>query len=372
LKIINFIPTLGLGGAEKFLVQLCNTLAKDEKNKVTLCTLYGPEHNDNNLIKELNPKVELVQFNKKSGFSLGAIFAIIRYLMNERPDVVNSHIGAIKYLLFAIILIRKTAFFHTIHTYPEKEEKNKLVVFVKKILSKSKRLNLIALSEISVKNAQLFYNLDFVKAIPNGISFKTFEDQDVKNDLVKLRFDSETKLIAHVGRIHPVKNQKMMTDAFRTLFAEGLNIALIFIGYSTEEHKDIEKSLFSEKSKNIHFLGKKSNAISYVKYCDGFTLSSFYEGFPISLLESLSVGTIPLCVPVGGIPDIISHGYNGFLSKDSSSENYLNMLRIFADLSHSEINRYRENAVKSYLEKFTMVDCANEYQKFYIQKLIKN
>ena len=43
---------------------------------------------------------------------------------------------------------------------------------------------------------------------------------------------------------------------------------------------------------------------------------------PVTLLEALSVGCIPICSPVGGIVNVVKHGVNGLLSKDSTEEEY--------------------------------------------------
>ena len=40
---------------------------------------------------------------------------------------------------------------------------------------------------------------------------------------------------------------------------------------------------------------------------DAFCLTSVYEGLPISLLEAISCGCVPVCTPVGGITEVVHH-----------------------------------------------------------------
>ena len=46
---------------------------------------------------------------------------------------------------------------------------------------------------------------------------------------------------------------------------------------------------------------------------DAFILPSYTEGLPISILEAMSYGLPILSTPVGGIPEIVENGVNGFL-----------------------------------------------------------
>ena len=84
-------------------------------------------------------------------------------------------------------------------------------------------------------------------------------------------------------------------------------------------------------------------------YADAMCLPSIWEGLPVTLLESLSVGCIPICSPVGGIVDVVTHGYNGLLSKDSSEEQYYKVLKEYMDMSDERHKEIRNNCVESFV-----------------------
>ena len=57
-------------------------------------------------------------------------------------------------------------------------------------------------------------------------------------------------------------------------------------------------------------------------------LTSTFEGMPISLLEALSAGAVPICTPVGGIINIVAKNI-GFLSEDVSKDPYTKALQSY-------------------------------------------
>lgn len=47
------------------------------------------------------------------------------------------------------------------------------------------------------------------------------------------------------------------------------------------------------------------------KSLDIFVLPSHFEGLPMSLLECMSFGVVPMVTPVGSIPEVVTDGING-------------------------------------------------------------
>ncbi len=65
--------------------------------------------------------------------------------------------------------------------------------------------------------------------------------------------------------------------------------------------------------KQYNYLENCTIPLEYLKMGDAYALCSSYEGMPISLIEAIGVGCIPVCTPVGGIVDVVHNGENGFL-----------------------------------------------------------
>lgn len=72
----------------------------------------------------------------------------------------------------------------------------------------------------------------------------------------------------------------------------------------------------------VSALGKISTADkeSLLDASHVFVLPSYAEGFPMSLIEAMTVGLPAICSDVGGVSDSLQHGVNGFLVKPRSSD----------------------------------------------------
>lgn len=60
--------------------------------------------------------------------------------------------------------------------------------------------------------------------------------------------------------------------------------------------------------------------IELLNKSDAYILPSYKEGLPISILEAMSYGMPIISTPVGGIPEIVSNGENGYLFEPGNKE----------------------------------------------------
>lgn len=357
MKIIEFIPQLGSGGGERFTVDLCNELA--ERNEVILCLSHSLDkigfYKD-----DINEKIRVVCFNKKAGMDLGLLFRFYKFVKKEKPNVVHTHLSAIEYTILANYLCRDTFFFHTVHNDAEKETMGlRISRIVRKFMFGKKRTCPVTISKESQKSFELFYGMS-APMIPNGRNIPSnLEVSNVVCDEIKrYKETSHTKILVHLAHIDKVKRQHISAKAVDRLTKEGYDIAILYIGKQRE--KEILAQIESINNPRIHLLGEKNNPLEYLKMADAFCLCSEYEGFPISLIEAIGVGCVPICTPVGGIVNVIKNRVNGFLTDDISEKSFYSTLKQYLDLSESEKNTMRQMATASYAP-YSMTECASKY-----------
>ena len=125
-------------------------------------------------------------------------------------------------------------------------------------------------------------------------------------------------------------------------------------------YETVEKYL----GERIFYLGERDDIPQLMYNSDAMCLPSIWEGLPVTLLEALSVGCIPICSPVGGIPNVVVDGVNGFLSESSNEDDYGKTVRQFLLLTEKDLNLIKENCKQSF-SKYDIINTSEKYLKYY-------
>lgn len=73
-------------------------------------------------------------------------------------------------------------------------------------------------------------------------------------------------------------------------------------------------------SDRVRFVGFVVDVDRYYAVADVFVMSSHTEGSPMALMEAMAFGLPVVATAVGGIPDIVQNGINGYLVPPAEPE----------------------------------------------------
>lgn len=364
MKILQIIFSLASGGAERFVVDLSNELSKN--NDVTLLTLKNDKvdvENRNFYKFDLSSRVKYMNLGLGDGFHPLYLIQIYKVIKDFNPDVVHFHgENMIMYCYLACMLLGKgMTFVQTIHTDLFHGYTNKFYKLAYHTLALRGKLRWAALSTTNYNQLKAVYPKAKGRCIFNGRApmTPTAKFDDVKKEISALKDNADTKVILHVARCSPPKNQKLLISSFNALRKQGRNAILLIIGahFDTDEGKQ----LVAMAGEGIHFLGTRTNIADYMLNSDFFVLSSSYEGMPITLLEAMLSGTPMVSTPVTGAVDVIN-GKNGILSKDLTEASYVAALNEMLD----NLDQYKAEAMKEKDNSpYTIKHCAEQYMEFY-------
>ena len=149
--------------------------------------------------------------------------------------------------------------------------------------------------------------------------FKPFKNMELR---YKYAIGENEILILFVGYLDTFKGIFELIDAFYEINKKNKNVKLMMVG--TGPKKDEIKKKVSKLNLEdfVIFTGKISpvEMYNYYQAADIFVLPSYTEGLPISVLEAMACGLPIVTTNVGGIPEVIEDGLNGFIinSKDEN------------------------------------------------------
>lgn len=361
MKILEIVLSLSNGGAERFVVDLSNEMSKSDD--VTLLVLKDFKLENNGFYKnEVSDKVNLINLGFNNGFKFSYLIAIMKTIQIIDPDIVHFHDVADKYCLLPIIFhTSKTTFVQTIHNDINSLYKDIFHKFTIGLLGKLKHLSFATISDQNNKDFKVAYPNTLNKMIYNGrAQLKKSMDFDlVKNEISRMQPNESTLVIIHIARCAPQKNQELLINSFNNWIKSGANAILLVIGSGFESKSG--EHLKSISCENIHFIGPKSNVADYLLCADAFALSSLFEGMPITVIESMSLGVPVLSTPVCGIVDTIEDNENGCISKDFTEDSYLEMLKRFG----SNYTTLKNNCSQRQTNTFSIEFCAKSYLEYF-------
>jgi glycosyltransferase involved in cell wall biosynthesis len=153
-----------------------------------------------------------------------------------------------------------------------------------------------------------------VTCIRNGIDL---EGKSVQTDRWRTRkelgIDSGTCLIGTVGRLTPVKGIAYLLQAARILLRQGVNVKVLVVGDGNIRLDLMTQTHDLGITQSVVFLGHREDTDALLLALDIFVLPSLSEGIPMALLEAMAACRAVVASRVGGIPEIVDDGIEGFL-----------------------------------------------------------
>lgn len=107
------------------------------------------------------------------------------------------------------------------------------------------------------------------------------------------------------------------------------NIDFIFVYAGADKLEgEFEKRVMAAGLENrFEYLGYVSNKFQFFEKIDLFILPSYLEGMPTVILEAMAYNKPVISTFVGGIPEVISHGVNGFLCHSGDVECFVKSIK---------------------------------------------
>lgn len=314
---------------------------------------------------------------------LKAFFDIWRIIKKYNPLIVHTHsskaglMGRLAAKLAGTPIIVHTPHGHVFFGYFG-PLKTKLFIILEKLASRITE-KIVALTNREKKDHILFKiaEEDKFSVIYSGIELNILKESssEEKQNLKKeLGIPENSLIVGTAGRLVPVKGPEFLVKASKYIISKYPDTYFMFTGDGPLEQDLKRKALEMGISDNIIFLGWRDDLAKIISIYDIFVLPSLNEGMGRVLVEAMALGKSIVASNVGGIPDLIVHGKNGFLVPPKNPKELAKYIQVL--LEDKDKREKMGLAGKEMAYNFTserMVEkIANLYKKLLTQKNIRS
>ena len=300
-NILMATQSLGIGGIETHIVELCRGIKEKYKNiNIVVCSNGGFYEKELEQINVKHIKVPLHNSNLKN--ILKSYKMLKKIIEEENINIVHAHTRVAAMICDSICKKKKISFYTTVHfDYDTKFPFNKLSKWGDKTLAVSKDLKEYVVKNYNVKDSNVYITV-------NGIDTNKFsKDVDYEDIINQFNLNPNARRIVHISRLDDatIKTLEILFDMTRELYEVIKNIEIVVVGDGTkfEYLKEKANKINEEIGKNIIFMiGKRTYDIN--KFAASSTIGI---GVSRSILEMMSCGK----------PVILSgnQGYMGIFEK---------------------------------------------------------
>ncbi len=200
-----------------------------------------------------------------------------------------------------------------------------------------------------------------IEVIYNFVDVQRFRKKPIDAFRKVIAPDNE-RIILHASNFRKIKRIDDVIHIFKKL-NDAIPSKLLLVGDGPE--RPMAEALCRELNlcDDIRFVGKQQDMEEIFAIADLFLLPSEYESFGLSALEAMAGGAPVVSTNVGGLPEIITQGENGFMANvGDTSQMAQYAIDILKD--ESTFNQFKSNARKQ-AENFDIARIVPQYEHLY-------
>lgn len=301
IRVAHIIAGLGIGGAERHLVNLLNAMSCE--SRAVIC--IGRPRPGPTFHRDLDPAVDQVFVRvRRRSLPIG-IFRLASELRKRRINVVHTHMYESN--LFGVIAAR-VAGVPVVLTSEHGENPWKGPVhrlLERWLISSLADLRFCVSPRIlDIRRERDGVPESKLRLTVNGTVTPSHDTS---------RTSKEVPVIGAVGRFIPAKNYAGLLEAVAQLHSRGYRLRLCIVGHGPEAERvqGIARELGLEAI--VEFPGMVSDMDSWYRKFDLFVSSSIREGLPVAMLEAMAYGLPVVATDVGACAEAVRHEEGGLI-----------------------------------------------------------
>ncbi|MBV8865910.1 MAG: N-acetyl-alpha-D-glucosaminyl L-malate synthase BshA [Acidobacteriaceae bacterium] len=173
------------------------------------------------------------------------------------------------------------------------------------------------------------------------------------------------KRILHISNFRPVKRVLDCVRAFEQVRKE-VDAELVMAGDGPDRGPAEQLARELRVEQHVRFLGKQDHMERLIPRMHVLHLPSEMEAFGLAALEAMACGVPPVATSTGGVPDLITHGLDGYMEPVGDiAAQALRLIELLSNLGlHERVSQAARNTA---LTRFCTDLIIPQYEAYYVQ-----
>jgi len=314
VRVLHVIPTLELGGAERLLASLVTAQRQEDQSRIEVFTLLN---GGRQMAAVRAAGVTVREFEM-----IGPFRARVRALLRLRAairasdaDVIHAWMYHSGLLAFMFARHRRRVLIAIHHTNPFDAglpRATRVIALGCLLASRLSGPVVYVAAAAKVRHERAGFSSRQSCVVQVGVDDTTMTPAlpaDRTQARQRLGVPENAIVIAHVARYHRDKDQANLLDAFTRALTKAPGMHLLLVGRGLDAANNELRRLIELHGiqDNISQVGELDSTLEAFHAADIFCLSSLTEAFPVSLVEAMQCGLLPVVTDVGECRAIAQH-----------------------------------------------------------------
>jgi L-malate glycosyltransferase len=336
VKILTLIENLENDGTSNVIKGIILNLNPKKYENVIVCIKqpYKDDEMRKTRVYELKNRLGMWKYLPFKIIKLS--YETSKIIKKEKPDIIHMHSpGALCRGVLASMLsdvpVKIYTYHHTLDSIRPKES-----FILRLFMHKMSKITAVAKKVREGIINKLKINPSRIEVIINGINPEKFNKKTDEHEIRKsIGLDEKDKIVSIVAELREDKDHITLIRAFSKVAEKEKYAKLLIIGPDKENLKErIRKEIHRNHLENkAILLGERKDIPEILRITDVSALSSSsHEATSMFLLESMASSKAVVATDVGGNPEIVEDGVNGFIIRPRNpSEMAEAIIKLLAD-----------------------------------------
>jgi L-malate glycosyltransferase len=280
--------------------------------------------------------VDVIAFDRRPGVDLGVSWRMAKQIRERRLDVVHAHqytpffYGSIAARLSGVG--PRVVFTEHGRHFPDVVSSKRRLVNRMLFDRLADEVNAVCeFSARALREKDGFVRRP-IEVIPNGVDLARYATGDRAAARRAIGLDAGRRYITTIARFHPVKDHRMLLNAFAEVARARGDVDLLLVGDGPLRSELEQTAASLGLATRVKFMGVRADVPDILRASDVFALTSVSEAASITLLEAMASELPVVVTAVGGNPEIVRDGIDGMLvPRGDASATAAAMLRVLGD-----------------------------------------